>query len=74
MKSGVWSNYFFDLSPEEMVETFSSKGWYESELATEHASALLERGNPEIIGKQLKTLPMNTDSVSLRVICGFNAI
>jgi sugar phosphate isomerase/epimerase len=55
MKIGVWSSYFIDLSPEEMVKTFSKKGWYNLELSDEHGAELLKRGNPELAGKNLRS-------------------
>jgi sugar phosphate isomerase/epimerase len=55
MKPSVWSSYFIDLSPEEMVKAFSSKRWVCSELSDEHAAMLLERGKPEVVGKQFKS-------------------
>lgn len=54
MKPSVWSSYFIDLSPENMVTAFASKGWSYSELSDEHALLLLKRGKVEIIGKQFK--------------------
>lgn len=54
MKTSMWSSYFIDLSPEEMVTAFSGKGWFYSELSDEHAAALLERGNPENIGEKFR--------------------
>jgi sugar phosphate isomerase/epimerase len=54
MKPSVWSSYFIDLSPEEMIKAFSAKGWFYSELSDEHAAVLLERGKPEIVGKRFK--------------------
>lgn len=54
MKPSVWSSYFIDLSPEEMVKAFATKGWYFSELSDEHAGVLLQRGNPEKTGAAFK--------------------
>ncbi|NMB95176.1 MAG: sugar phosphate isomerase/epimerase [Clostridiaceae bacterium] len=54
MKPSVWSSYFIDLSPEDMVMAFSSKGWIYSELSDEHAAVLLKRGKPDIVGKEFK--------------------
>lgn len=55
MKVGVWSNYFFELSPEEMVKAFSKKGWHNLELSDEHGVELLSRGNPALTGKNFKS-------------------
>jgi sugar phosphate isomerase/epimerase len=52
MKPSVWSSYFVDLSPEEMVKVFSENGWTDSELSDEHGAALLQRGPGEKIGKE----------------------
>jgi hypothetical protein len=49
IEPSVWSSYFIDLSPEEMVDTLSKKSWFKSELSDEHASTLLERGPREKI-------------------------
>jgi len=54
MKPSVWSSYFIDLSPEDMVKAFSGKGWSYSELSDEHAAVLLKRGKPHIVGKQFR--------------------
>ena len=50
MKMSVWSSFFLDLSPEDMVKAFVSKGWQYSELSTEHAEQLLSRGRPAVTG------------------------
>jgi len=50
MEPAVWSSYWIDLSPEEMVATFSRAGWRKSELSDEHGAALLARGRPEAVG------------------------
>lgn len=54
MEASVWSSYFVDLSPEEMVKTFSGKGWFKSELSDEHAFVLLGRGQAEKEGRRFK--------------------
>lgn len=59
MKIGVWSNYFFELSSEEMVKAFSKKGWYNLELSDEHGAELLSRGNPELTGKSFRSFAEN---------------
>lgn len=58
MKPSVWSSYFIDLSPEDMVTAFSGKGWSYSELSDEHAAILIQRGKAEVMGKQFKGLLM----------------
>ena len=52
MEPAIWSSYLIDLSPEEMVTTFSQAGWSKSELSDEHGAALLARGRPEVVGTQ----------------------
>jgi len=47
----MWSSYLMDLSPEEMLATFARKGWFSIELSTEHASRLLDRGDPDEAGR-----------------------
>jgi sugar phosphate isomerase/epimerase len=54
MRPTVWSSYFIELSPEEMVETFVGAGWTESELSDEHAKVLLEQGDPAAEGKRFR--------------------
>ncbi len=50
MQPSVWSSYFYDLAPEEMVLAFAGQNWQYSELSDEHAERLLERGSPEKTG------------------------
>jgi sugar phosphate isomerase/epimerase len=54
MQCSVWSSYFHTFTPEEMVDAFLRKGWSCSELSDEHGAALLERGHPEIVGRQFR--------------------
>lgn len=51
---GMWSSYFIDLSPEDMVRTFAKKGWYHLELSDEHAKVLLDRGSASAAGKSFR--------------------
>ncbi|MEK6796817.1 MAG: sugar phosphate isomerase/epimerase [Spirochaetota bacterium] len=52
---GMWTSYFIDLSPEDMVTTFARKGWYHLELSDEHGKALLDRGtSPEATGRSFR--------------------
>lgn len=50
MNVGMWTSYFGDLSPEEMVREFAEKDWLHLELSNEHAAKLLERGAPSAVG------------------------
>ncbi|MBQ8409932.1 MAG: sugar phosphate isomerase/epimerase [Clostridia bacterium] len=45
MKLAIWSNYYYELSPEDAVREFIKNGIYASELADEHGAMLLERGD-----------------------------
>jgi len=54
MRPGIWSSYFIDLVPEEMVTTFAGKGWYELELSNEHSAVLLDRGDPAGVGESFR--------------------
>lgn len=50
MKLSIWSSYYMDLSPEEMVLELEKQGLQYCELSDEHAAELLERGNPKEVG------------------------
>jgi len=55
----VWSSYYVDLSPEQMVDEFAAAGYTVTEFSDEHGAALLERaagipGGAEKIGAELK--------------------
>lgn len=54
MRPTVWSAYFIELTPEEMVGAFTGAGWTESELSDEHAKVLLDRGDPATEGKRFR--------------------
>lgn len=54
MKLSMWTSYFFELSPEEAVETLVRHGWRYGELSDEHGWMLLERGDPETVGTQFR--------------------
>ncbi len=54
MTFGMWSSFFIELSPEEMVQTFAQKGWRRLELSTEHAERLLKRPNPSATGEAFR--------------------
>ena len=54
LKTSVWSSYFVDMSPEEMVKTFAAGGWQVSERSDEHGAVLLERGNPVKEGRAFR--------------------
>lgn len=53
MKLSIWSNYYYDLSPEEALIRFKANGIEYTELSDEHGIMLLEReGSPIEIGKR----------------------
>lgn len=52
MDISMWSSYLMEFSPEDMIARFAEKGWHHLELSTEHAAALLERGNPQVEGER----------------------
>lgn len=52
MQPGMWTSYLIECSPEEMVERFAEKEWFQLELSTEHGEALLERGDPATVGRE----------------------
>jgi len=54
MRVSVWSNYRGGLGPEKMVRTFVERGWQCTELASEQAKAVLERGDPAKAGTEFK--------------------
>lgn len=51
MELSVWSDYYFDLPPEEAVLRFLSCGIRAIELGTGHGEMLIERGDPTSVGK-----------------------
>lgn len=51
MKISVWSSYYYDLSPEDMVLEFKAHGFNATELSDEHSRELLKRGNATEVGK-----------------------
>jgi len=54
MRLSVWTSYFMELTPEEMVKIYAEKGWSELELSDEHGKMLLDRGDPASVGKEFK--------------------
>ncbi|HAZ18895.1 MAG TPA: hypothetical protein DCY75_01815 [Clostridiales bacterium] len=44
METAVWSSYFCELSPEDMVLAFKKNGFHYSELSDEHGWMLINRG------------------------------
>ncbi|MBR4204205.1 MAG: sugar phosphate isomerase/epimerase [Clostridia bacterium] len=54
MQVSVWSSYFIELSPEDMVREFSAGGFSATEFSDEHGLVMLARGNPEKEGEKLR--------------------
>ncbi len=54
MRLSMWSSYLYELSPEEMVQTFLQHGWECTELSTEHGWQLLDRGDPVRVGEEFR--------------------
>ncbi|MDW7657341.1 MAG: sugar phosphate isomerase/epimerase family protein [Bacillota bacterium] len=55
MNISVWSSYFYNMTPEDMVLTFAGKSWAHSELSDEHAATLLDRGDADRVGRQFSS-------------------
>ena len=55
----VWSSYFVEMSPEDMVREFAADGFTATEISDEHGLMLLERGDPEAEGRRLKAFAEN---------------
>lgn len=59
MKKSVWSGYFIEYGPEEMVELFEKAGYKYCELSFEHADTLIERSEDVVrTGKDFRTYAM----------------
>lgn len=52
MKLSIWSAFYVDLSPEDMILELEKNGIHYTELADEHANVLLKRGDPKKVGKE----------------------
>ena len=48
----VWSGYFYDVSPEKMVDIFVDEGFCCTEFSIEHGVMLLSRGDAKAVGKE----------------------
>lgn len=55
MKVSMWSSYYGDLQPEDMVLELEKYGYRFGELSAEHSRELLDRGDPIQVGKAFKT-------------------
>ena len=54
MKISMWSSYYGEIHPEDMVVELEKHGIAYGELSTEHSALLLERGDPFQVGKAFK--------------------
>ena len=54
MKLSMWSSFYHDLSPEDMVLELEKYGYTYSELSDEHSVMLLDRGDAFEVGKKFK--------------------
>lgn len=59
MHLSIWSSYYMDLSPEDMVCEFEKSGIFFSEFSDEHGAALLQRGNAKEVGRKFKEFADN---------------
>lgn len=54
MKTSVWSSYYYHHTPEDALREFKAHGFNYCELSCEHSEVLLERGDPQAVGKEFK--------------------
>lgn len=54
MKISIWSSYYGEIHPEDMVMELEKHGIAYGELSTEHSALLLDRGDPFRVGKEFK--------------------
>ena len=54
MKLSMWSSYYHDIQPEDMVVELEKHGYEYSELSDEHSMLLLDRGDPFQAGAEFK--------------------
>ena len=54
LNASVWSSYYVEMSPEDMVKEFLDAGFTATEFSDEHGLMLLSRGDPEKEGLKLK--------------------
>jgi len=51
LKLSMWSSFFIELSPEDVLAELAEAGWRYTELSDEHSRMLLDRGEPQAVGK-----------------------
>ena len=54
MKISMWSSYYGEIHPEDMVLEYEKHGIAYGELSTEHSALLLDRGDPFEVGKAFR--------------------
>jgi sugar phosphate isomerase/epimerase len=55
MKIGIWSSYYYHLSPEDAVREFKAHGYDYCELSDEHSRTLLARKDAKTVGAEFKS-------------------
>lgn len=55
MKISMWSSYYGEIHPEDMVLEYEKHGIAYGELSTEHSALLLDRGDPFEVGKAFRS-------------------
>lgn len=61
MKYCIWSSYYYDLSPEDMLLEFKKHGYNSCELSFEHAYKLMERGDIKKAGEEFARFARDND-------------
>lgn len=51
LKLSMWTSFFIELSPEDVLAELAEAGWRYTELSDEHSRMLLDRGEPQAVGK-----------------------
>lgn len=54
MRVSMWTSYFVEYEPREMVRVFAGRGWTSLELSDEHGHDLLKEGEPAAAGAALR--------------------
>lgn len=55
MVPSIWSSCLLELSPEDAVVALAGRGWFHTELSSEHSEALMARGEPTRTGQAFRT-------------------
>lgn len=50
----VWTSYYIEMTPEDAVLELKKYGLKYAELSDEHGKMLMDRGEPEVIGRQFR--------------------